>query len=452
MLPRLTKLVALRISLIAIISVILVEGAAAYLTGSLALASDAAHALFDGISTLILFVATRLSLKPADEDHTYGHGKIETLGALIGGITLLVLAGSILILALSRFTGGHIVQASLFGFIAAAYTMAIDVFRMLILTIALKTGSLSVKADLYHAVSDFVSTGLVFVALFLTRIGYPVGDTVVSLILASLLGYLSLRLVYVSSLDLSDAISGKLVHSIMHEIKRTDEVLKVKELRARRVGEVTFVDAVIAVSPYAQVVDADSIASRVEMNLSKLLGQSSVMIHIEPVEWEVPIELRIRNATRGVEGASGIHNLTVTDVQGVLHVTLHVQVAPTLALDRAHQIAESVERSIEASVPNVRDVTVHLEPAVAESTRGTVVDDESIADTVRSVIESYGKTVKLSAIFLYSSKEGLHINIRCSFKADHNIARVHELASKIENSVRKEFRNAIVTIQAEPYA
>jgi len=449
-LPRITKTLALKISLIAIISVILVEGAAAYFTGSLALASDAAHAVFDAVSTLILFVATSLSLKPADEDHTYGHGKIETLGALIGGITLLILAGSILIIALSRFSSGHNSQASLFGFGAAAYTMAVDIFRVLILTAALKTGSLSVKADLYHAFSDFISTGLVLVALTLTRLGYPVGDTLVSLVLAALLGYLSIRLVYASSLDLSDAISGKLVRSIMNEIKRTDEVLKVKELRARRVGQVTFVDAVIAVSPYAQVVDADSIASRVETNLANLLGESSIMIHVEPLEWEIPIELRIRNATRRVEGARGIHNLSVTEVEGLLYVTLHVQVDSTLALDKANQIAETVESAIEASVPNVRQVTVHIEPALAESTKGTIVDDKSISDTVQSVIDSYGKIIKLSAIMIYSTREGLHINIRCFFNASDNIARVHELASKIEDSVRKEFTNAIVTIRAEP--
>jgi divalent metal cation (Fe/Co/Zn/Cd) transporter len=277
-----------------------------------------------------------------------------------------------------------------------------------------------------------------------------VGDTLVSLVLAALLGYLSIRLVYASSLDLSDAISGKLVRSIMNEIKRTDEVLKMKELRARRVGQVTFVDAVIAVSPYAQVVDADSIASRVETNLANLLGESSIMIHVEPLEWEIPIELRIRNATRRVEGARGIHNLSVTEVEGLLYVTLHVQVDSTLALDKANQIAETVESAIEASVPNVRQVTVHIEPALAESTKGTIVDDKSISDTVQSVIDSYGKIIKLSAIMIYSTREGLHINIRCFFNASDNIARVHELASKIEDSVRKEFTNAIVTIRAEP--
>jgi cation diffusion facilitator family transporter len=450
-LPKITKTWALKVSCLAILSVILVEGTAAYVTGSLALVSDAAHAAFDAVATLILLVATNLSLKPADEDHTYGHGKIETLGALVGGIALLILAGTLVILAFSRFgSGGHNVEASLVGYGAAAYTMAVDVFRMIILVAVLKTGSLAVKADLYHAVADFVSTGLVFVAFGLTSLGYPIGDTFASIVITGLLIYLSIRLIYASSLDLSDAVSGKLVRSIMNEIKKTDEVLKVKALRARRVGQMTYVDAVIAISPYAQVVEADTIAARIESNLAKLLGASSIMIHVEPLEWKVPVELQIRNATSKVEGARGVHNLVVTEVEGKMFVTLDVQVASQLTLHRAHEIAESVEREIREAVPNILQVTVHLEPSVPESTSGIRIDDSSISDSVRSVIEEYSNAVTVSSITVYSTVEGMHVDVKCRFNAEDNIVQVHDLMSKIDNGIRKKYANAIVTIQPEP--
>jgi len=140
--PRISKTRALQLSLLAITSVIILEGIAGLTTNSLSLLSDAGHAAFDAVSTLILLVATNLSLKPPDEDHTYGHGKIETLGALIGGIALLVLAGTLAILALYRIgDGGQRVEVNLAGYGAATYTLAIDVVRVIILTAALKTGS-----------------------------------------------------------------------------------------------------------------------------------------------------------------------------------------------------------------------------------------------------------------------------------------------------------------------
>ncbi len=447
---RITKTGALKVSLLGIVSVIAVESLAAHFTGSLALLSDSAHAAFDALSTLILLVATSLSLKPADEDHTYGHGKFESLGALIGGIILLLLAIGIVGLAALRLTVGSTVHPSTVGYAAAGYTMVVDVVRMVILTAALKTGSLSVKADLYHAISDFFSTTLVFVALGLTTLGYPVGDTAVSLILAGLLGYLSVRLIHATMLDLSDAVSGKLVQSILREIRKTDEVLKCKELRVRRVGQVTYVDAIIAVSPYAGIGEADTIASKIESNLAKLLGKSSILIHLEPLEWDVPLELKIRDATSKVEGARGLHNLSVAKVGNGLYVTLHVQVDPKLPLDQAHRIAESIEKGIENSIPGVRQVTVHLEPSMPESIRGTFIDDKYISKGIRSVISAYPDVLEISAITTYSVGDKLHINVHCLFAGDAPISEIHEMISRIEDNVRQKFSNAIVTIHPEP--
>jgi divalent metal cation (Fe/Co/Zn/Cd) transporter len=254
---------------------------------------------------------------------------------------------------------------------------------------------------------------------------------------------------HASSLDLSDAVSGKLVKSIMSEIKKTDEVLKVKELRARRVGQMTYVDVVIAVFPYVQVVDADKVASKVEANLTKLLGPSSIMIHIEPLEWKIPVELQIKNATQRVNGVRGVHNVSAAEVEGKLYVVLHVQVDAKLALDDAHEIAKFIERAIQDSVSNVNQVIVHLEPSVPENTSGTMIVEKTISEAVRTVIEDQSNSVATS-IVIYSTKEGMRINVRCRFKGEYSISKVHELMSKIENAVRSKFKDAIVTIQPEP--
>ena len=318
------------------------------------------------------------------------------------------------------------------------------------MTSALKTGSLSVRADLYHAVADLFSTSLVFVALGLATLGYVVGDTAVSLVLATLLGYLSSRLIYASVLDLSDAVSGKLVQSILREIRKTEEVLKIKELRARRVGQVTYVDAVVAVSPFAGIADADTIASKIEDNVTKLLGKSSILIHLEPLEWDIPLELKIRHATSRVEGARGLHNLSVTKIDNWLYVTLHVQVDPSLPLEKAHGIAESIEEGIEKSVPEVRQVTVHLEPSMPESSKGTIVDDRYISERIRSVVQAYPDVIEISAITTYATEGKLHINVRCLFAREAPISELHKMISQIEESVRQKISNAIVTIHPEP--
>ena len=448
--PRISRTGALRISLLAIVSVIAVESIAGIATGSLALLSDSAHASFDALSTLILLLATRLSLKPADEDHTYGHGKFESLGALTGGIILLLLAIGIVSLALFRLGAGNTIHPTLLGYAAGSYTMAIDVLRMSILFMALRTGSLSVRADFYHAIADFFSTSLVLVALGLASFGHPVGDIAVSLMIAAMLSYLGVRLIRASVLDLSDAVSGKLVRSILQEIRKTEGVLKSKELRVRRVGQVTYVDAVVAISPFAGVAEADKVASKIEVTLEKLLGKSSILVHIEPLEWEVPLELKIRDATSKVQGAGGLHNLSVTKVGDELYVTLHVQVDPSLPLDKAHGIAESIEKGIEKTVPGVRQVTVHLEPSMPESSRGIIVDDALISEGTKSVVQAHPAVLQINAITTYSTGDKLHIDIHCLFAGDTPISTIHEIISEIEDGVRKRISNAVVTIHPEP--
>ena len=447
---RISKTRALQLSLLAITSVIIVESLAGVFTGSLALLSDAGHAAFDALSTFILLVATSLSLRPPDEDHTYGHGKIESLGALIGGIMLFLLVLGITALAILRVSGGIHAKPSLPGYAAASYTMGIEVIRIIVLSAALKSGSPTVKTDLYHAASDLFSTSFVFVGLGLTSLGYPYGDTAASFVIAALLGYLSLRLIHTSMLDLSDAVSGKLVKTVLHEIQGTNDVLKCKSLRVRRVGEVTYVDAVCAVSPLAGIAEADSIASRVEANLTKLVGKSTIMIHLEPLESELPMELQVRSATSKVEGARGLHNLSVTNVGDGLYVTLHVQVDPSLPLDKAHEIARSVERSIEQSIQTVRQVTVHLEPSRPETSEGILVDDDYVSSTIRTVVRRYRDVKQISAITTYRVEGKLYINVHCLFSGGTSISEIHDLVSRIEDSLRQIFDNAVVTIHSEP--
>ncbi len=86
------KLKALKISAIAIFSVVIVEVSVGLIVNSLAILSDGLHALLDAVSTIMLFFAVRASIKPPDEEHTYGHEKFETIGGLMGGIVLIAVA------------------------------------------------------------------------------------------------------------------------------------------------------------------------------------------------------------------------------------------------------------------------------------------------------------------------------------------------------------------------
>ena len=135
---------ALRMSLIAIVSVFVFEFTAGLFTNSLALITDSTHALLDAVVTAILIIAIRLARKPKDVDHTYGHGKIETIGGFIGGIALFVVAVFFIYEAIIRLASSSTGSASILvtpgtiGFAAVAYTLAVDGFRISVLGRAMK--------------------------------------------------------------------------------------------------------------------------------------------------------------------------------------------------------------------------------------------------------------------------------------------------------------------------
>ncbi|MEM2538951.1 MAG: cation diffusion facilitator family transporter, partial [Candidatus Bathyarchaeia archaeon] len=129
------KIKALKYSTLAIMSVFFIEILSGLILNSLAILSDALHALFDALSSIILLVSAHVSLRPPDEEHMYGHEKFELLGGLIGGLTLMVVAAYIAAESIIRiFTGKTYMKLdlSLAGFLTLTYTLLIDFLRIFI--------------------------------------------------------------------------------------------------------------------------------------------------------------------------------------------------------------------------------------------------------------------------------------------------------------------------------
>lgn len=285
------KLRALQLSFIAILSVVVVEGLIGVIANSLAILGDAAHALFDSITMLILFLTTKMALKPPDEEHLYGHAKIESIGGLIGGISLLALAAIILREAVLRLMSevAH-VHPEIVGFVAVFYTLGIDAFRM---TVAQRTllnkneNSVTIKASFFHALADFASTVIALLGFGLAVLtDYLQADAVASIILSGSLVYLSIKLLRSTYLDLSDAVPKELAEKIRFEIETEKDVSCCKELKVRRVGQKTFIETTITVQSDMKLQEAHDLTAKIEHKIAKKIGESTVTIHVEPEKEE----------------------------------------------------------------------------------------------------------------------------------------------------------------------
>jgi cation diffusion facilitator family transporter len=279
------KLRVLQLSFIAISSVVFVEGTIGILVSSLAILSDAVHALFDSVTIVILFLTTRMALKPPDEEHTYGHAKIESIGGVIGGITLLVLAAVLLSEAGLRIMSGALpVHPKPIGFLAVFYTLGVDIFRVTLTSKAASSDetSMTVRASLFDALADFSSTVIALMGFGLASLHYPLGDTFASIVLSGFLIYLSINLLKSGFRELSDTVPRDLAEKMKREVLKVEKVIRCRELKVRRVGEKYFVDIIVTVPESMSLKEAHDLTAKIELNITKAFGECSITIHVEP--------------------------------------------------------------------------------------------------------------------------------------------------------------------------
>ena len=162
----------LQISLFAIFSAFVVELIFGLVSNSLALITDSIHALLDSVVTLVLLLAARWAMKPPDAEHTYGHGKIESLGGLIGGIAIFLIACFFIYESINRLQSPPpSVLPGLFAIIGGLYTIGVDFFRIILLRKSIKAiGGTTLKADFYHAFMDLGSTSVAIIGNYPSHI------------------------------------------------------------------------------------------------------------------------------------------------------------------------------------------------------------------------------------------------------------------------------------------
>lgn len=443
------KLRALKLSAVAIFSVVIIEVTVGLLVNSLAVLSDGLHALLDAFSSLMLFFAARASLKPPDEEHTYGHGKFEAIGGLIAGMILVGVALLVFFEAGVRLIGNTRVNEGLklAGFFAIGYTLCVDFFRITIFRKAGSTHSTSVKAGFYDAVSDLSSTIIALFGFGLATLGFFNGDSVASIFLGVMLIYLSIKLARASIMELSDATSKEMTQKIEKAILSEAGVLKNEGLRARQVGSKTFVETTVQVSEVMSLDEAHALASRIEGKLTKTFGNVDATIHIEPCEGEAGMEQLVEKLAT-VEGVHEVHEIATVYASGKLYITLHAIVDPELSVEQAHNIAENIEKRMRAGIKQLEQVTVHVEPS--GEIRAVDIGEDELKNIISKVTDGVSRNFRLDKVLTYVAGGKRYINLDCCFTKQITIAEAHELASRVEKEIRERFAEAVVTVHIEP--
>ena len=441
----------LQISLLAIFSAFLVELIFGLISNSLALITDSIHALLDSVVTLVLLLAARFAIKPPDAEHTYGHGKIESLGGLIGGIVIFLIACFFIYESINRLQSPPpSIMPGLFAIFGGLYTIGIDFFRIIILRRSIKKiGGATLKADFYHAFMDLGSTLVAIIGIILVSYGLYFGDFVAALILGGLLALLSVKLVYKTALDLTDVISPELVKNVREISISTKGVIDAGPILMRRSGDTIFADVTISLRGDTSFEKAHEISVRVEKNIKNEIPNAAITIHFEPNWKDVPPDAKISEIAKSVDGVKGVHNVTTHKTKGNTYCNLHVMVNREINLLSAHKISEIIEKRIQEQLPEIMHATIHLEPFVTVPENFNMEDIET-EEKIKTILEKYPEIKKIGRILSLKFENILKIDIDCSFNKELSIEKVHDLTSEIEHIIRTEIKNSVITIHPEP--
>jgi cation diffusion facilitator family transporter len=424
--------------------------AAGLASSSLGLLAEAAHSGTDLAAALLTFFAVSVAVRPADRGHPYGHGKAQNLAALAEAGFLVLVSFGIAADAILRPAGvdEFDVDQTWWTFGAIGLVLVIDGSRTMVsLRGARLYRSDALLANALHFGSDFAGTLAVLAGLVATAFGAPAGDSIAALFVSALVVIAAVRLASWNVDVLMDRSPEDDARVARRAIAALEPPVELRRLRLRRAGGEHFADVVIGVAPGAAIGQGHDAADRVEQALTDALPGIDVVVHVEPQDKEAALRERVLAAALTVSHVREVHNLSTLEVDGSIEVSLHLKLPGDLPLERAHEIAESVEAAIHAAVPEVKSVQTHLEP-IAETAAGEEVeiDTAAIEAAVREEIGAAPRELRF-----VRTDEGIVVFLTLALGSDGSLADAHGRASAIEARVRKAVPAiADVVVHTEP--
>ena len=412
------------------------------LIGSLALISEALHSSVDVVATVITWMVVRVSDLPADEEHQYGHGKLESLSALGVIAMLYVLSGGILVASWSRLREGVPPPTiSAVPFIVLLIDIAVNFWRARALRrVARKTQSQALAADALHFASDVLGSIAVIIGLALAGLGYWWGDAAAAIAVAIVIASLGLRLARSTVETLLDRAPEGASEKARAAIRAVPGVVGVERLRVRMVGPTHFVDAVVQVPRTYPIDRVDDIKRKAQQAVGAALGDADLTFTTVPVARNNE-SVRERIMVIARNSGLAVHHVTVHDLGGKLIVGIDLEVDGNMTLTAAHNIAHNLEHSIRDDVGEDVEVDTHIEPLEPELPLGTDAAPDRV-ETIKATLSRLaadGATHDIHNVRVRDTDAGEVVNFHCRAAPSMSVIKVHENVDEIERGLRRAF-------------
>jgi cation diffusion facilitator family transporter len=432
----------------------------AAVTGSLGILSEALHSILDLVAAVITYLSVRVADKPADAEHLYGHGKVESFSAFVETGLLLMTAVYIIWEAFQRllFQRPHI-RPSLTAIGVLAVGMGIDFVRSRALgRVAKKYPSEALEADALHFSTDVWSTFVVILGISGAWLGVRFGipwlgmlDAVAALGVAGVIIWIGSRLGKRTIEALLDVAPEGLRDRISSAVDKIEGVLHTERVRVRRAGQRYFVDVTISVPRTASLEQAHAASDAVERRIAGMVP-ADVVVHMEPrARTNEPIFETIRAIAQ--RRGQNVHELSAHQYDGNLFIEMHLEVDENSSLREAHRRATELEEEIRGVTSTGTRVNIHIEPMGARIAGAEEMKDlsTSVQQFLNSLPSEYHELADCHEVHVRNVEHRILVSCHCSMDGSLPITEVHDVTAALENRVKERFPQIYrLTIHPEP--
>ncbi len=414
---------------------------AGFSSGSLAVLSEAGHNLVDTGMTIITYFAIRVAGKPADAEHNYGHGKVETLAALVETGFLFALSAFILVEAVRRLAREKVqVDANALAFGVLIVSIAVDVSRLILLArVARTTKSEALAANSLHFGSDIVGSSVALLGLVAARFGYPHGDAVAAFAVAVFIAVAGYKLGRRTVDTLIDAAPKGMAASLRAIARSVPGVIDVDSLRLRPAGANVFGDIGICVPrtfPLEKVAeikdDVSAAIAAAHPGVTLTVATTPVALDDETVVERVLLIAAKRHAA--------VHNVIVQQIAGRTSLSFDVEIDGRMPLGQAHSIVSGLEADARKELGPDIEVETHIEPLEPRELPGrdapTATRDVIAAALVKRAAKGI---VEIHNVRVRETPEGLVVNYHCRADPKLSVDEVHLAVDGLERQVQADF-------------
>jgi cation diffusion facilitator family transporter len=424
-------------------------------TGSLGILSEAAHSGLDLVAAALTYFAVKIADKPADREHTYGHGKFENLSALFETLLLIVTCGWIIYEAVNRifFHEVHI-EVNFWSFAVIVTTIIVDYSRSRILfKAAKKYNSQALEADALHFSTDILSSGVVMIGLIGAGFGFHKADAFAALVVSGIVLWISFRLGKRTIDMLTDRIPDVgLVDKVREEVLKIDGVVNCRNIRIRQAGSTSFIDMVVDIKRTIPFEQAHQIMNVIEERIKKMMPNVDIVIHPEPIETDDETVIdKIRMIL--VHSGMSAHNIEVQKVKDRYFVDLHLECKEKQTLEEAHEIANQIEEAIKNKIENVERISIHIDEESDMIKETKIVNDrcEDMIQRIISIAKSHKGVVDCKDITVMEIDGKYKVTMNCLLDKSLTLSEAHEIATTIENQIYLDIKEVSkVIVHAEP--